>query len=199
MLQLLQVCERCHLKDTRKNVVIPRGNCIADFMFLGEAPGKDEDEVGVPFVGRAGQWFESMIEQLGFTKEDFYLTNTVKCRPVTQGGKNRTPTIEEIQFCSYWLKQEIDLVNPKLIVIMGGTALKVFFENTKISNVAGEELLGHKLSKSRGIRLFVLYHPAVLVYNKSYYLPIYKRHLNKLNNIIDSIQLVGSDFDGVPF
>jgi len=185
---LLEICERCHLKDTRTRVVLPRGNNFtAEIMFIGEAPGRQEDKEGRPFVGQAGKWFDAAMEVLNLNANEYYLTNTVKCRPVTEEGGNRPPTDQEIQICGYWLKQEIEMLNPKLIVLMGGTALKAFFKNTKISNVAGEEVLGHKLSKTKGIRIFVLYHPAVLIYNKNFYYPLYKRGLAQLKKIVDEI------------
>lgn len=188
--ELLKVCELCGLSKSRTQVVLPRGNPSAKIMFIGEAPGRNEDKAGKPFVGAAGMWFDAAMEYLQLEEGDFYLTNTVKCRPVDEKGNNRTPTENEIISCGRWLISEIEKVNPKVIVLMGGTALKAFFRNTKISNVAGEEILGHKYLTDKGIRLFVIYHPAVMVYNKRHYEPIYKRGLDNLRRILEEEELI---------
>jgi len=185
MKEKLQNCQGCDLADTRTQVVLPRGNERAKIMFVGEAPGRQEDEIGKPFVGQAGKWFEAALEILDLTVADYYLTNTVKCRPVNKEGGNRPPSESEIISCCHWLKEEIEMVDPHLIVIMGGTALKVFSKELRISDVAGEELHGHKITKNEGRRLFVLFHPAVLIYNQKYYKPIFKRGLENLRRIID--------------
>lgn len=187
---LMKQCERCELKKTRRQVVLPRGSVVAPIMFIGEAPGRTEDEEGQPFVGMAGKWLDEIIRVLGLGDTDYYITNTVKCRPTTSEGNNRAPTDEEIRICGDWLKQEIDTVNPKVIVLMGNTALRAFFRDLKISNVAGEELCGHSLSKKRDVRLFALYHPAVLIYKTEYYKPLYLMGLTNLKRLLEEVGIL---------
>ena len=184
LLPELKLCERCHLHKTRTQVVLPRGNPEAKIVFTGEAPGRMEDMYGKPFVGQAGSWFTAIVDFLGLTENCFYLTNVVKCRPTTVEGRNRKPLEEEIKACSYWYTQELAHIKPKVLVLMGQTALDAFFVGTKISNVAGEEVLGHIISRKWGTRIFALFHPATLVYNQKYYLPIYKTSLINLNRLL---------------
>lgn len=181
--ELLKRCERCDLAKGRNQVVLPRGNVESDLVFIGEAPGRNEDKEGIPFIGQAGEWFNAMIRYLELTEEDFFLTNTVKCRP-TKNGKNRKPHINEIEECGYWLKQELEMVNPRVIILMGSVALKAFFRGNKISQVAGHELKGHKYFSKKGIKIFALFHPAVLIYNKKEYKPKYREHLDTLKNFL---------------
>src|SRR5437870_8021396 len=115
-------CTRCRLhKQGRKQIVFGVGNPRADLMFVGEAPGADEDEQGEPFVGRAGQLLTKIIEAMGFTRETVYIANILKCRPDTPGQSagNRPPTPEEIQRCLPYLNAQIDLIQPKAIVALG--------------------------------------------------------------------------------
>ena len=180
--ELLKVCEKCGLSKSRNNVVIPKGEIDSDVMFIGEAPGKNEDKEGLPFVGRAGKWFDEIISILGI--QNYYVTNTVKCNPKDINNRNRPPSDYEMKMCSDWLRDEIKEIKPKIGVLMGGTALKAFFPDTKLKNVVGEEVLGHSITDNLGTRLFVLYHPAVLIYNEKYFKPLYKEHLNGLKRLI---------------
>lgn len=184
VLDLLKQCERCDLKEGRTQVVLPKGSISSNLMFVGEAPGRNEDREGVPFVGTAGKWMDEILDILGLTEYEYYITNTVKCRPTNVKGNNRAPTDEEIHVCGDWLREEINIINPKVIVLMGNTALRGFFNNVKISNVAGSELLGHNLSKNRGIRLFALYHPAVMIYREEYYKPLYITGIKNLKRLL---------------
>lgn len=184
-LKLLNQCERCELSKTRTQVVIPRGDITARVMFIGEAPGASEDKRGIPFVGSAGKIFNSFLkEKLGLDEDQVYITNMVKCRPTTVEGKNRVPTDLEIKICGAWLVEEIRKLQPKVVVIMGGSALRGFFNGCKISQVAGEELFGHSISSVYGTRVFVIYHPAVLIYDKNGYEETYFSHLEKLKQIL---------------
>lgn len=181
------------MKETRTQVVLPRGNSKSKLMFIGEAPGRNEDIQGLPFVGMAGKWFEAALEILGLKEEDFYLTNSVKCRPITYDGYNRAPTDLELRTCGEWLRNELEAIQPRVLVLMGQSALRGFFADTKISNVAGMEIEGHYLTQKYGTRIFCLYHPAVMIYRKDYYLPLYTMALENLKTILKEEGLIERD------
>ncbi len=160
MNKLASSCHLCGLSKTRKNIVFGEGNENASLMFIGEGPGAREDETGRPFVGRSGELLGRIIQGvLNLKREDVYIANIVKCRP----PNNRVPTIEEVDACRAYLKEQINIVSPKVIVALGSTSyhhLTGEFE-TKISQVRGEvyELLEAKLVPT--------YHPSFLLRNPS--------------------------------
>src|SRR5205814_5863992 len=120
-------CVKCpHLASSRKNVVFGVGSIDAQLMFVGEAPGADEDQQGEPFVGKAGQLLTRIIQTTGLQRGDVYIANILKCRPDTpgQGSGNRKPTPEEMQTCIPFLHEQIDLVRPRVLVALGGTAVE---------------------------------------------------------------------------
>src|SRR3954469_8175734 len=120
-------CIKCaHLASSRKNVVFGVGNTDAELMFVGEAPGADEDQQAQPFVGRAGQLLTKIIETMGLQRDSVYIANILKCRPDTPGQAygNRKPTLEEMQTCIPFLHEQIDLIRPKVLVALGGTAVE---------------------------------------------------------------------------
>src|SRR6266852_6268786 len=119
-------CARCKLAPFRKNLVFGVGNPEAQLMFVGEAPGADEDARGEPFVGKAGQLLTRIIQTMGFSRETVYIANVLKCRPDTPGqtAGNRKPTTEEMKTCLPYLIAQIDLIQPKVIVALGGTAVE---------------------------------------------------------------------------
>jgi len=129
-------CQRCDLARGRQRVVVGRGNPKAPLLLLGEAPGQKEDEQGLPFVGRSGQLLDRLLEQAGFNPHhDLYICNVVKCRP----PGNRKPTREESQQCRPWLDQQIQLVNPRVIVLAGATAMEALLGKQQgISKVRGQ-------------------------------------------------------------
>ncbi len=129
-------CYKCELGKTRKNIVFSDGSVNAKILLIGEAPGADEDATGLPFVGRAGKYLTSLIEQVGLSREnDFYICNTVKCRP----PENRVPTDEEKQLCEKYLLEQIKIVQPKVIVLCGATSAKSFLgKKIKISEIRGK-------------------------------------------------------------
>lgn len=148
-------CTRCRLhKQGRKQIVFGVGNPNADLMFIGEAPGADEDEQGEPFVGRAGQLLNNMIKAMGITREDVYIANIIKCRP----PGNRTPERDECETCSPFLMQQIKVISPKAIVALGAVAAKTLLA----VNAPMSELRGHWYD-FRGTKLAVTYHPAFLL------------------------------------
>lgn len=121
-------CTRCALAATRTQVVVSRGNPEADLMFIGEAPGRDEDLQGKPFVGRSGQLLDRLVaEELGLTDDSFYVCNTIKCRP----PGNRDPLPDEIATCRPWLEAQLDHVAPKVVVTLGNFATKLILQTTE--------------------------------------------------------------------
>jgi uracil-DNA glycosylase len=148
-------CKRCPLhKQGRKQIVFGAGNPDAELMFVGEGPGADEDEQGLPFVGRAGQLLNNMITAMGLRREDVYIANIVKCRP----PGNRTPEPEECAACSVFLLRQIDVVRPKALVALGAVAARTLLGMNKPMI----QLRGLWFD-FRGIPLAVTYHPAYLL------------------------------------
>jgi uracil-DNA glycosylase family 4 len=148
-------CTRCKLhKQGRKQIVFGVGNPKAELMFIGEAPGADEDQQGEPFVGRAGQLLNNMIKAMGLRREDVYIANIIKCRP----PGNRTPERDECETCSPFLMRQIAVIKPKAIVALGAIAAKTLLA----INAPMSELRGHWYD-FRGTRLAVTYHPAFLL------------------------------------
>jgi uracil-DNA glycosylase len=148
-------CTRCRLhKQGRKQIVFGVGNPNADLMFIGEAPGADEDEQGEPFVGRAGQLLNNMIKAMGLRREEVYIANIIKCRP----PNNRTPERDECETCSPFLMQQIKVIEPRAIVALGAVAAKTLLA----VNAPMSELRGHWYD-FRGTKLAVTYHPAFLL------------------------------------
>ena len=158
-------CVKCpHLASSRKNVVFGVGSIDAQLMFVGEAPGADEDEQGEPFVGKAGQLLTKIIQATGLSRGDVYIANILKCRPDTPGQSagNRKPTPEEMQRCIPYLHEQIDLIRPKVIVALGATAGEGLLGKT----VGITKLRGH-WQTYRGTPLMPTYHPAYLLRNQA--------------------------------
>jgi uracil-DNA glycosylase family 4 len=151
-------CQKCELGKTRTNLVFGQGLPQATVMFIGEGPGADEDAQGVPFVGRAGRLLTKMIDTLGINRQDVYITNIVKCRP----PENRNPTPAEISCCMPILKQQIELVNPKLIVTLGNVPSK-----TLIPELPGITKAHGKLMQYGNWKLLPTFHPSYLLRNRS--------------------------------
>jgi uracil-DNA glycosylase family 4 len=148
-------CTRCKLhKQGRKQIVFGVGNPSADLMFIGEAPGADEDAKGEPFVGRAGQLLTNMIKAMGLRREDVYIANIIKCRP----PGNRTPERDECETCSPFLMRQIEAIKPKAIVALGAVAAK-----TLLAVSAPMMELRGRWFDFRGTKLAVTYHPAFLL------------------------------------
>jgi uracil-DNA glycosylase family 4 len=150
-------CRRCKLhKLGRKQVVFGVGNPDADLMFVGEAPGADEDEQGIPFVGRAGQLLTKIIEAIGLTRDDVYIANVIKCRP----PQNRNPEQDEVDTCEPFLFRQIDTIKPKVIVALGTFAARALLRTLDpISRLRG------RVYDYRGAKLIPTFHPAYLLRN----------------------------------
>ncbi len=158
-------CVKCpHLARARKNVVFGVGNPEAALMFVGEAPGADEDTRGEPFVGAAGQLLTKIIMAMGYSREGVYIANVLKCRPDTPGqtSGNRKPTAEEMRTCLPYLLEQIKIIQPKVIVALGATATEGLFGKT----VAISRLRGHWQSFG-GTPVMPTYHPSYLLRNQA--------------------------------
>lgn len=165
-------CVRCpRLASSRRNVVFGVGDIGAQLMFVGEAPGADEDAQGEPFVGKAGQLLTKIIQAMKLTRDSVYIANILKCRPDTPGQRagNRKPTPEEMQTCIPYLHEQIDLIRPKVIVALGATAVEGLLGKT----VGITRLRGH-WQIYRGTPLMPTYHPAYLLRNQA---PMEKRRV----------------------
>lgn len=151
-------CKKCELCKDRINTVFGIGNEHADLMFIGEGPGADEDREGIPFVGKAGKLMNQAFIGLGIKREDVYIANIVKCRP----PQNRTPLQEEATACLDYLRNQVIFVKPKIIVLLGSTALK---------NILGEEYgitaSRGKWIEKKGIKYMPTFHPAALLRDES--------------------------------
>jgi len=158
-------CVKCpNLASSRTQTVFGVGNPDADLMFVGEAPGADEDAQGEPFVGRAGQLLTRIIKAMGFAREEVYIANILKCRPDTPGSSygNRPPTPREMQTCRPYLMEQIDIIRPKVIVALGAAAV----EGLLGTRAPMRELRG-RWDSFNGTPLMVTYHPAYLLRNQS--------------------------------
>ena len=158
-------CTKCaHLASSRTQTVFGVGNPDAEIMFIGEAPGADEDQQGEPFVGRAGQLLTRIIKAMGFAREDVYIANILKCRPDMPAGSfgNRAPTPAEMQMCRPYLLEQIDIIQPKVLVALGAVAV----EGLLGARGTMRELRG-RWHFYNGTPLMITYHPAYLLRNQS--------------------------------
>lgn len=158
-------CKECELGHSRTNFVFGTGNQNADIMIIGEAPGADEDEQGLPFVGRAGQLLTNMLEAIQIKREDVFIANILKCRP----PNNRRPSTDEINECEPYLHKQIELIKPKLILVLGLTAVSSLLKmDFKMSEIRGTVL------DYRGAKMLITYHPAALLRNPNWKKPAWE-------------------------
>ncbi len=150
-------CTRCPLHIGRTHAVPGAGPVTAEIMFIGEAPGFHEDQLGIPFVGAAGKLLNQMLEKAGIARETIYITNVIKCRP----PGNRDPKPEEVKACSGYLERQIELINPKVIVTLGRYSMARAFPNEKISRIHGQP------RRVDGRIYFPMYHPAAALHQPS--------------------------------
>ncbi|HAR44326.1 MAG TPA: hypothetical protein DCS07_17135 [Bdellovibrionales bacterium] len=155
----LKDCTRCKLcKQGRSQIVLGEGNPKARLMFVGEAPGEQEDTEGRPFVGRSGQLLDKMIEAIGLTRADVFIANMLKCRP----PENRNPEPDEIETCSPYLHRQLEIVKPEIILALGKFASQTLLQTeTRISDLRGT------FQNYRGAKLMPTFHPAYLLRNPS--------------------------------
>jgi len=172
-----QICEclKCQLGGTRTKFVFGVGNPNADIMFIGEAPGADEDRQGEPFVGRAGQLLNKILEATGFKREEVYICNILKCRP----PNNRDPEPTEMDTCTPYLYKQIDLVKPKFIVCLGRISAQWLLQTKDTLGKLREHVHDY-----RGAKLIVTYHPAALLRNEAWKRPTWE-DMKKLKQMYD--------------
>lgn len=158
--QEMLACKKCKLRKTCTQVVPGEGSADAQIVFIGEGPGKKEDELGRPFVGAAGKFLDEMLGCANLKREDVYIANTVKCRP----PGNRDPLPKEKNICSPWLEHQIAIIKPKVIVTLGRHSMELFLPGKKISQVHGKAFRRDFPGMGKQL-FFVLYHPAAALYN----------------------------------
>jgi uracil-DNA glycosylase family 4 len=153
----IKICQKCELAKRRNTAVPGEGPEEASLLFIGEAPGWHEDQQGRPFVGPAGQFLEELLASIGLKREQVYIANVIKCRP----PGNRDPLPSEIQACSGWLEQQIELLKPKMIVTLGRYSMARYFPNESIGKIHG------KAKKQDNIIYYAMYHPAAALHQGS--------------------------------
>ena len=170
-------CTKCDLAKTRTNSVPGKGNFHSDVIFVGEAPGRNEDLQGEPFVGVAGKKLSLALEEAGVTRDEVYITNTVKCRP----PKNRVPNKEEKQMCENYIQKEIEIINPKIICVLGNTAFGSILGGSEITKYRG------KIARKENQLYFITVHPAATIYNQEL-IQTLKQDIKKLFEIIRELK-----------
>ena len=165
-------CTKCELSETRTNSVPGKGNFKSDVIFVGEAPGKNEDEKGEPFIGIAGKKLSSALENAGVSRDDIYITNIVKCRPPS----NRIPKTNERETCQEYLKQEISIIKPKIICVLGNTVFNSILGGSEIMKYRG------KVAQKDKQLYFISLHPAATIYNQKL-VDVFKKDIKKLFKI----------------
>ncbi len=149
-------CTKCELCKTRTNAVPGKGDFQSDVIFVGEAPGRDEDRKGEPFIGAAGKKLSMALEEAGVTRDAAYITNIVKCRP----PNNRVPSTDERETCQEYLGEEISVIRPKIICILGNTAFNSILGGSEITKFRG------KVAQKDNQLYFITIHPAATIYNQ---------------------------------
>lgn len=170
-------CTKCELYKTRTNAVPGKGNFKSDVIFVGEAPGRNEDRNGEPFIGIAGQRLSLALDSAGITRDSIYITNVVKCRP----PNNRIPTVSERDTCYDYLQKEISIIKPKIICILGNTAFNSMLGGSEITKYRG------KIVKKNNQFYFLTVHPAATIYNQEL-ITVLKEDIIKLFDIIKELK-----------
>ncbi len=157
-------CEKCELHKTRKKPVPGEGSINSRIMLIGEAPGRNEDEQGRPFVGQAGKFLNQLLKEAGIRREEVYITNIIKCRP----QNNRDPTEKEIKSCSPYLDKQLNIIKPKAIITLGNYATKYILRKFKLKEESISKIHGKKYKINNLIfntKIMPSYHPAAALYN----------------------------------
>lgn len=158
---LMSSCSNCALHCGSSRFVFGDGNPDAEILFIGEAPGKNENETGIPFVGTSGKSLDKMLESINIKRGDVYVTNILKCRPPA----NRDPLPEEVEACKPWLEQQIKIIDPKIIITLGRFSLNCFLPDAKMSLVHGK-IFDIKIKGVGTKKLLPFYHPAAARQNR---------------------------------
>ena len=175
--QSVKTCKKCELCNTRNNAVPGIGDKNADVVFIGEAPGKNEDLHGEPFIGTAGKRLDDALENAGLTRSNVYITNIVKCRP----PNNRVPNDTEKSMCNNYLEEELRIINPKIICLLGNTSFYSILGGKEISKNHGQIIY-----KNNRV-YFITFHPAATIYNQKL-LDVFKNDIKKLVNELQKIK-----------
>ena len=170
-------CTKCDLCKTRTNAVPGKGNFQSDVIFVGEAPGRNEDRNGEPFIGVAGKKLSIALDEAGISRDDVYITNIVKCRP----PNNRVPKTSERETCQEYLKQEISIIKPKIICILGNTAFNSILGGSEITKFRG------KVVRKDNLLYFLTIHPAATIYNQKL-IDVLKSDIVKLFELIKELK-----------
>ncbi len=170
-------CTKCDLCKTRTNSVPGKGNFQSNVIFVGEAPGKNEDKNGEPFIGIAGKKLTIALEEAGISRDEVYITNIVKCRP----PNNRVPSNTERNTCQEYLKEEISIIKPKIICILGNTAFNSILGGSEITKFRG------KIARKNNLLYFITIHPAATIYNQKL-VSVLKEDIIKLFSLIRELK-----------
>lgn len=170
-------CTKCELCKTRTNSVPGKGNFQSDVIFVGEAPGRNEDKKGEPFVGIAGSKLSIALEKVGISREEVYITNIVKCRP----PNNRVPNTIERKTCQDYIREEISIIKPKIICILGNTAFNSMLGGSEITKFRG------KIVRKDNQLYFLTIHPAATIYNQEL-ITVLNNDIKKLFDIIRELK-----------
>ncbi len=170
-------CTKCDLCKTRTNSVPGKGNFQSNVIFVGEAPGKNEDKNGEPFIGIAGKKLTIALEEAGISRDEVYITNIVKCRP----PNNRVPSNIERNTCQEYLKEEISIIKPKIICILGNTAFNSILGGSEITKFRG------KVARKNNLLYFITIHPAATIYNQKL-VSVLKEDIIKLFSLIRELK-----------
>jgi len=170
-------CTKCDLCKTRTNAVPGKGNFQSDVIFVGEAPGRNEDKHGEPFIGVAGKKLSIALDEAGISRDAVYITNIVKCRP----PNNRVPKTSERETCQEYLKQEISIIKPKIICILGNTAFNSILGGSEITKFRG------KIVRKDNQLYFLTIHPAATIYNQEL-IDVLKSDIVKLFDLIRELK-----------
>jgi uracil-DNA glycosylase len=182
-----EICKNCI------NVVVGKGNINSKIMFVGEAPGRNEDEQGIPFVGAAGKNLDKLLENVGLTIDDVYIVNILKCRP----PENRDPLPEEIEAHTPWLAEQIKQIKPNVVCSLGNYATKFFLANGEVKNMNKMQTITQVHGKPRlmefhglKIKLVPLFHPAAIIYNRTKLTPLWEEDMEVVKSIVNQETLV---------
>ncbi len=170
-------CTKCELHKTRTNSVPGKGNFKSDVIFVGEAPGRNEDKHGEPFIGAAGKRLNLALEMAGISRDDVYITNIVKCRP----PNNRVPNTDERSTCQEYLKEEISIIKPKIICVLGNTAFNSILGGSEITKFRG------KIIRKNNQLYFITIHPAATIYNQKL-IDVLNEDITKLFELIKELK-----------
>lgn len=173
MNKAVTTCTKCRLCKGRKNAVPGEGSLNAQIVFVGEAPGQQEDDQGRPFVGRSGMLLNEMLLKIGLSRREVWIGNVIKCRP----PENRDPMVDELRACKPYIESQVDLIDPKVVVTLGRIALDYFVPNVKIGEAHG------KPYKYKTKVVFPLYHPAAALRNPALKEVLYRDFL-KLKDLL---------------